>query len=92
MSSTLLKLVNVPWNLGKTDLTRYLSRTLNSRVRYSKVLYDKTTGLSRGIALISLENDRLNNDVLKRGTLHIDGRNVGVYLADRNGKQETDNK
>jgi len=77
----MIKLTNVPWIMTRLDLARYLTRMLDSRVRYTKIIYDKETGLSRGIALVQIDNERVANDILRRGALVIEGRsvNVGYY-------------
>lgn len=87
----MLRLANLPWTMTRNELSRYISRMLDTRVRYSKVLYDKETGLSRGVAVVQLESDQLSRDILRRGSLTIEGRNVVVAkensrLINNNGR------
>lgn len=86
MSNNLFKLVNLPWTFSRHELSRHLSRTLDTRVRYAKILFDKQTGLSRGIAYVQVEGDKLWREAARRGSLSIDGRNVLVTRAE--GKSE----
>lgn len=81
----MIKLLNLPWTFNNQELARFISRTLNTRVRRARVLYDRQTGLSRGIGLVQLESDRVANDATKRGTLTAEGRTVRVV---RNNDQQ----
>lgn len=76
--SRAIKLLNLPWTFTKSELSKFLSRTLNTRIRFSRILYDKQTGLSRGIGIAQIENEEMYKDVLRRGTLSVEGRNVLV--------------
>ena len=73
-----MRLANVPWTVTRQDLARHLSRTLDTRVRFARVLYDRETGLSRGVGVVQLDNEQLTKDVIRRGTLTIEGRTVIV--------------
>lgn len=86
--SSQIKLLNLPWTFTRQELTRFLSRTLNTRVRFSKILYDKQNGLSRGIGVVQLDNDQITRDMLRRGTLNVDGRNVIVVKGLENNNRQ----
>lgn len=83
MSSPALKILNLPWTMSRQDLVRFLSRTLNTRVVYSRVHFDKNTGLSRGVATIQLENEQLARDLLRNGTIEVEGRKALVLNNQR---------
>lgn len=74
----MIKLINIPWTVTRQDLMRIISRTLDTRVKSTRVLYDKETGLSRGIGLVMLESDKITKDFIRRGSITIEGRNVIV--------------
>lgn len=82
-----IRLLNLPWTYTRQELSKYLSRTFNTRVKYSKILYDKQTGLSRGIGIVNLESDKLTRDVVRRGSLVVEGRNV-IVMKGRTREQE----
>lgn len=73
-----LRLANMPWNFTRSDLIRHFVNTLDSRVRETKIIYNKNTGLSRGVAKIELVDDDFTKDLLRRGSMEIDGRTVPV--------------
>lgn len=83
-----IKLLNLPWTFTRQEVTRLLNRTLNTRLRYSRILYDKITGLSRGVAVVQFENEQLSKDMLRRGTLEIDGRTVIVVKGSEQTRQQ----
>ena len=83
MASPGIRIINLPWTFTRQDLSRFVKRTLDTRVKFSKVLYDKSTGLSRGIGIIQLDNERLSKDVIRRGTLDVEGRTCIVLRMDR---------
>jgi hypothetical protein len=87
----MLRLVNLPWTLSRQELQRILARTLDTRVRYSKILYDRDTGLSRGVGVVQLDSEQLTKDVVRRGTLNIDGRTV-VVLRDNSRNERRSNR
>lgn len=62
---------------------------MNSKIRFSRILYDREKGLSRGVALISFETDKLNKEILRRGVINIEGRNVAVHKAEMNDIRTT---
>lgn len=82
MSGPVLKILNLPWTMSRQDLVRFLSRTLNTRITYSRIHFDKNSGLSRGVATVQLENEQLAADVIRNGTLEVEGRNAIVVRAD----------
>lgn len=55
-----------------------MNRAMDARVRYSKILYDKNTGLSRGVGLIQLDDEQVTRNIIRRGLLTIDDRSVIV--------------
>lgn len=73
-----LKLINLPWTFTRQDLSRFLGRTLNTRPRFTKILYDNKTGLSRGIGIAYVDNEEGVRSLIRRGQLQIDGRSVMV--------------
>lgn len=79
----MIRLVNLPWTLTRQELQKFLGRTLDARIRYTRILYDRETGLSRGIGVAQLESEQLTKDVLRRGTLSIDGRTILVSRETR---------
>lgn len=78
-----VRLVNLPWNLSRQELTKFVSQYLDTRVRYCKIVYDKSTGLSRGIAIMQLDNEQVTRDLIRTGTLDIDDRSVSVARWDK---------
>lgn len=81
--SLTLRLSNLPWTLTRHSLAKFLSHQLNGRVRYTRVIYDKNTGLSRGVGMVAMQDEKLTNALLKRGSIEIDGRNVIVQIRGR---------
>lgn len=71
----ILRLANIPWHLSREDLQRYFLVELNMRVRNTRIIYNKATGLSRGIGFVEVPD---SNDILAQGNLNIDGRDVSV--------------
>lgn len=88
MNVSQLRLINLPWQLTRQDLSATISKILNTRVRYSKIIYDRRTGLSRGTAIVRLESDRVTKDALRRGNLDINGRNVIVIKNEIKEQQQ----
>lgn len=77
MSNAVVRLANIPWQITQYDLKRYFMNELNIRVRNPRIIYNKSTGLSRGLGFIdTTENDA--KELLRRGSLHIDGREVSL--------------
>lgn len=89
MNAPQLRLINLPWQLTRNDLANIMSKILNTRVRYSKIIYDRRTGLSRGTAIVRLDSDRITKDTLRRGTLDINGRNVIVVKSENKEQQQS---
>ena len=83
MHATQLRLINLPWQLNRADLAHVLSKICNTKIRYSKIDYDKQTGLSRGTAIVRLDSDRITRDIIRRGELDINGRRV-IALKSQN--------
>lgn len=89
MNAAQLRLINIPWQLTRQDLSSAISKILNTRVRYSKIMYDRRTGLSRGTAIVRLDSERVTRDALRRGSLDINGRNVIVLKSEVENKQQS---
>lgn len=66
--------------MGRQELKGYLARTLDTRINYVRVLYDKATGLSRCAGTVVIDNEEVARSLLRRGSLNIDGRTVSVRL------------
>lgn len=88
-----MRFLNLPWTFTRRDLARYLAKTLDTRVRYTRILYSKETGLSRGVGLAAIPDQKRAMDMITRGELEIEGRNI-VVLRDttRDGQPRVNSK
>lgn len=73
-----VRLLNLPWTVTRNELSRYLSKTLDTRVKASQILYDKKTGLSRGMGLVRFGDERVVRELIAKKNLEIEGRPVTV--------------
>ena len=85
---SIIKLINLPWTVTRQDLARQLNRILDTRVKYSRIMYDRETGLSRGIGVVQLDSEQLARDIIRRGTLDLGGRTVIVARENRYRQQQ----
>jgi len=63
MSSARLIVKNLPWTISKYELKQYLAQF--GRVGQCNVLFDRNTGLSRGIGFVSVNNPETMNKIME---------------------------
>lgn len=61
--------------MTKRELASYLRNNFDSRVERVSILYNRQTGLSRGIAFVATDG---YSDLLERGNFNVEGRTVYV--------------
>lgn len=82
INQNVVRIINLPWLLNRQNLVEFFINHLNIKPRSANVLYNKDTGLSRGIAFVETSESNVN-ELLKQGYFRIDGREVKVVRAHR---------
>ncbi|XP_065220589.1 uncharacterized protein LOC135845721 [Planococcus citri] len=71
---------NIPWTISQRELKQYFSEY--GQVAYTSVVFDRTTGLSKGYGFVSFTTQGGVDAVTSKTTHSLEGNNLVIQPTD----------